>query len=121
MNYGEFLDRIIDDGIDAARMDYRDRLDKLRGAVDGFNACRKKNPQELRLLLEDARTATEVARRGLYHLYWGLRCYENEIEWVCNCVSVLLFDKQLPTIVPPTVRAFEKVASVVGTQSEDKA
>jgi hypothetical protein len=116
VNYKDFLNRIIDDGVDAAKADYRDRPDKLRGAVDGFRACREKTPLELGALLQCARMSTDVARRGLPHLYWQLRCYENEVEWVCNCVSVVLLDKQLPTIVPPTVRAFEKVKSVVGVQ-----
>ena len=61
MEYGEFLSRIVDDGIVAARRDYADRPDRLMGAVAGFEACRGRTPGELVDLLRRARGRTRQA------------------------------------------------------------
>ena len=57
MNYSEFLDRIIDEGKAAAIADYtkpRD-ADRLKGALEGFEACRGKLPHELKEVLDQVR------------------------------------------------------------------
>lgn len=63
MNYNDFLNRIIDDGITAAKRDYENSPDKLKGAVAGFEACRGKSPPELFELLREAGEATRRAYR----------------------------------------------------------
>src|SRR5271157_148132 len=102
MNYLTFLDAVIERGLEAARRDYATKADKLAGSIAGFEACRNKTPGELRELLATAGQATEAARRNRVADYWRIRCYEAEIEWVCNCVSVLLHSQGLDTIIPPT-------------------
>lgn len=121
MNLKEFIDRVIDDGIVAVNRDYArpDQKDKRDGSIAGFEACRDKTPQELAELLDACRTATLDARLNEKTRYWWFRCYELEVEWVCNCVSVLLQRSNLPVIVPPTCRAVRQAAKIVGVQTSD--
>jgi len=112
MTYEVFLGHIIDNGITAARADYIRNQEKLRGAVAGFEACRDKKPSELAELLEASRKNTETARRS-GALYWQTRCFEAEVEWVCNCISVVLHAMQVPIILHPTLRATTEVAQLI--------
>lgn len=114
MNYTEFLTRIINDGIEAAKNDYVGKEDKLKGSIAGFEACRGKNPDELKELLSKAAKDTFHAHMKHIPNYWEIRCFEAEVEWVCNCVSAMLMNEKLPTIIPPTARAVIKVAEVIG-------
>ena len=118
--YEDLLARVIDDGIVAASRDYARSPSKRRGAVAGFEACRGKSPDQLRQLLHDARLATRNATERHHPLYrkrldayWETRCYEAEIEWVCNVVSAALANQGLPTIVPPTARGVMAAAVVL--------
>lgn len=112
MNYFEFLDKIISDGIEAAAKDYKGL--KRAGALAGFNACKGKSPKELKDLLDASNTATEDARkRKVGEQYWWFRCYAAEVEWVCNCVSAILWNQGLEVIIPPTTRGVLKAAQVV--------
>lgn len=117
MDYHEFLDRIIDEGIAAAEADY-EKGPKLDGSVAGFEACRGKPPESLKSLLGQASADTHnaIIANVAEEDYWRIRCYGAEVEWVCNCVSVLLMSTDIPVIVPPTARAAMKVASIVGVE-----
>lgn len=120
MNYETFLTRIINDGIVAAKRDYAHDPMKQKGAVAGFEACRGKSPAELAQLRHDAADATRKARFGdgskPVDNYWEVRCFEAEVEWTCNCVSAVMSNEGLPTIVTPTARGFLKAAEVVGVK-----
>lgn len=123
MTYEQFLDRIIDDACAAARKDYVRRTDKMAGAIDGLEACRGKDPAALRALLEAARAETLASRQAQMDDYWTVRTYEAEVEWVCNCVSAVVWlhaDRPPPgfgRIVVPTVRAARKAAQVLGIRT----
>jgi len=93
MNYQEFLTKVIDEGIAAARKDYADQKDKLNGSIAGFEACRDKTPEELKLLLESSQISTKDAYTNQLVNYWWFRCYEAEVEWVCNVVSAMLYNQ----------------------------
>jgi hypothetical protein len=122
MTYGEFLVRIIADGIVAAREDYSrpDQEAKLRGSVEGFEACRGKTPVELLGVLAEARKASHTAFARVNHSeiseqeYWRIRCHEAEVEWVANVVSAMLANQGDPVIVPPTCRGVLKAAEILG-------
>lgn len=128
MEYDAFLERVIADGLAAAKRDYADRAEKLTGAIAGFEACRGKDMLELTRLLRSARDRTRellaelrlddtvaVPRHNRPLLrYWEARCYEAEIEWVCNVVSAALHTQRLPTIVTPTARGMLKAADILG-------
>jgi hypothetical protein len=119
MTYAEFLTRIIDDGIAAARTDYADEPHKLRGAIDGFEACRGKSPSELITLWQEAERAAHASRSDL-KTYWQLRCTALEVEWICNCVSVATTNAGGPPLLGhlPTARAAMKYAEVVGVRGD---
>lgn len=120
MDLTTFTTKIIDDGIAAARESYDrpDEQDKLGGAVAGFEACRGLDPTGLATLLEEAMKDCDLGRLGeaLPRRYWYYRCFALEVEWVCNCVSAILSNEGLPTIVIPTARGFLKAAEVVGVK-----
>lgn len=112
MTHDELLDVIVEQGIDAARQDYNGR--KLDGAVAGFNACRGKSPQELKELLDICAISTRSAMREHSSEYWWYRCYQAEVEWVCNCISVALMGQGCPVIVTPTISAAIFVGNILG-------
>lgn len=127
MTYETFLTCIIDDGIEAARRDYADKPAQLRGAVAGFEACRGKTTIELKVLLERTRMAGhDVSEQAFARAprdqeslddFWEARCYQGEVEWVCNCVSALLMALGDPVIVTPTVRGVMKADEVLRQSS----
>ncbi len=117
MTYTEYLHEVIDDGISAATQDYcrPEQRQKREGSIAGFQACRDKSPDGLKDLLGACRTATlDAIDNGDKANYWWYRCYELEVEWVCNCVSVVLMRAGHPVIVTPTCRAVMQAAKIVG-------
>lgn len=116
MTYEKFLERVINDGIEAAKSDYANDKMKRQGSVAGFEACRGKTPAQLAELLAQAREATHLACLKRVEGYWRVRCYEAEVEWVCNCVSAMAMNEGLETIIPPTARGVMKVAEIVGVR-----
>jgi hypothetical protein len=122
MRFEEFLERVIDDGIEAAKADYTEpaQASKLDGSIAGFEACRGKDMLGLGLLLKEAHEKTREAFRDVHEgridsdVYWFNQCYELEVEWVCNCASACLANQGLPVIVPPTCRGVMKAAEILG-------
>lgn len=115
MKYHDFIETVIERGITAAKQSYV-RVDstqvvvdkcKLVGSIAGFEACKNKLPQELLVLWVRAtdkmnEVAAQKVARDVY-LYW--RCYQAEIEYVCDVVSAMLVNsgkrallKGFPTI-----------------------
>lgn len=125
MTTTEFLARVIDGGIAGATADYsantpNDKM-MLEGAVAGFESCRGKSPEQLAILLREARINQTRAHAEQLPDYWRHACFAAEIEWVCNCVSALLQNEGLPIIVTPTARGFLRAAEIVGVQSNERA
>ncbi len=140
MDYDTFLHVLINVGIQAARDDYGGapqsaelhgrqvrppskeghRADKLAGSIDGFEACRGKQPHEIAELMADSRKKLQQAFIRVSEKeisdgeYWRVRCREAEIGWVANCVSVILVNQGLPPIAPPTARAALTVSKIIG-------
>jgi hypothetical protein len=118
--FDEFLARVIEDGIAAAREDYADDRPKRRGSIAGFTLCMGKEPSQLAMLLMETHADAQEAFRKQAADYWYWRCRELEVEWVCNCASAALANMKLPTIVPPTYRGVMKAAEILGIgASED--
>src|SRR3954464_5335377 len=116
MEYEAFLTKIIDDGIEAAKKSYATKPDKLRGAVAGVEPCRGKNREELKSALRPAEAATSIARICRADNYWEVRCFEAEIEWVCNVMSAAMASQGARTIVSPTARGLMKAADILGVK-----
>lgn len=92
MNYNDYLNGVIDGGIEGAKRSYSNPNNSnhpmmLEGAIAGFEACRGKSPEELGVLLGEAGKNTTRAMLEDLPDYWRHRCFHAEIEWVCNCVS----------------------------------
>ncbi len=115
MDYETFLNRVIDDGIAAAKTDYAHDDEKREGAVAGFEACRGKAPAKIIELLAGAARAAHEARRSFERTgYWRARCYELEIGWVANVVSAALVNEGKAPIVSVTARGMMKAADILG-------
>jgi hypothetical protein len=120
MEYNDFLNRVINEGIEAATADYREERQKphLEGSIAGFEACRNKNPFEL---LDVWKESQEYAQKSFNDRddpdkYWWFRCYQLEVEWVCNVVSAVLYNEGKPPILSwlPTCNGMSKAASIIG-------
>lgn len=107
MEYNEFLTRVIDKGIASAKRDYSNpknpnHLKMQAGAIAGFEACRHKTPGELGELLENSGRDTKLRMVRNDSDYWWFRCFESEVQWVCNCMSAKLMIEDRPIICTPT-------------------
>lgn len=118
MDYSAFLARVIEDGIEAVERDYEDDPVKRKGAVEGFRACEGKTPTELAELLSAARNATQEAFTHEAANYWEIRCFEAEVEWVCNVVSAALTNQGTVPIIPVTARGMMKAADILGVSGQ---
>lgn len=124
MDYREFLDRVVNDGIEAVKKDYSkpEQEPKRRGSIQGFEDCRGKSPSEIGELIKLASKKTFEASIRVHEdeisdgEYWAVRCRELEIEWVANVVSAMLMNQGLPVIVAPTARGAMKAAEIVGVE-----
>lgn len=114
MTHDEFLNQIITRGIAACERDYADRPAMREGSIAGFEACRGKTADQLRQLLQDAYRNTLQARHDRSPDYWRTRCFELEVEWVCNVVSAAAISSGGPFIVPPTARGVLMAAQILG-------
>jgi hypothetical protein len=126
MDYDEFLTKVIDKGIAAAKADYSKPHDapRLKGSIEGFEACRGKDPMELQKLLHEWRTKTHTAYHDVHEKkitddeYWRINSFEAEVGWVCNVISALLMNVGVGPLDPlmPTARAVMCVAEIVGVK-----
>ena len=120
MDYNGMINAICDDGIAAAKADYRRREPpnwriKLEGSVEGFEEARMTvSPDDLKALLTSANKDTEDARNREDARYWYWRCRALEIEWVANVVSAALYSMGLPTVIIPTYRGLMKAVDILG-------
>ncbi len=116
MNLAQAIDLIVDDGIEAARADYRrpDQAMKLAGSIRGFEDCRGKGIEDLVTLLEQSAQDTHAARQRQAPDYWFRRCRQVEVEWVANVVSAILINQGLRPICTVTARGMLKAADVIG-------
>ena len=119
MNLNDALNRIIDDGIEAAKRDYDepDQEDQLKGAIQGFSECRGKNPQQIKALMLKARRDAQEAFHDAKDHYWFWRCRCAEIEWVANVLSCIMVAQDWPAITIRSYRGMMKAAEIIGTTS----
>lgn len=118
MNYQYFLEQVINDGIEAAKSDYSGPKDKERldGSIAGFEACRKKNPDELVDVFQKASEDMNQAYIEQKSNYWWYRCFQAEVEWVCNVVSAMLINEGHHTLISylPTSSGVMKASEIIG-------
>lgn len=121
MNYNEFLEKVINDGIEAVKNDYKEGDNRREGSLKGFEECRGKSPEELYALLIEARKTandkffeTQEDDKKAVDEYWYLNSRAWEIEWVCNSVSAMLVNQGLPPLILPTCRGHLNAARILG-------
>lgn len=117
MTYKQFLDIIIDDAITAAKETYKHDANKRDGAISGLTACRDRDPLELREVYQETKEYVDKFMFGHKEpkTYWWYRCYQSEVEWVCNVASAALKEfMNLEPILPnmPTIRGYLKAADI---------
>jgi hypothetical protein len=109
MNLNEFIEKVIEKGIEAAKADYTKPEDsnRLKGSIEGFEACRGKNTIELKQLLIEARKESNSLsfKDNKIEEYWRFNSKAAEIEWVCNCVSAVLVNEGFEPLIPITCNA----------------
>ena len=116
MNYEQFLEQVINDGIEGAKRDYKRENQKLlrEGSISGFESCRGKSIVELSKLLEESQKESHKKSMERAENYWYYLGFALEVEWVCNVVSAMLMNQGQPTIINPTARGMIRVANIIG-------
>jgi hypothetical protein len=116
MEYKYFLEKVINDGIKAAKEDYSNENKKeyLEGSLAGFEACRNKQPLDLIEVWKEAQEYIKLNYDDISK-YWFFRCYQLEVEWVCNVISAILINEKKPPIFSwlPTVNAQIKAFKII--------
>ncbi len=122
MEYKEFLERIILDGMEAVKRDYAGDVQKNKreGALAGFEACMGLEPLELVDMFHTATKYMTNAMRDTKDSYWYFRCYQMEVEWVINVVSAMLLNQGAPALLShlPTSRGLFKAAEILGVKAQ---
>ena len=123
MTYREFVARICADGEAEVTAAYTDPNTR-DGALSGFREAGETiDADDLKGLLASARQDTLDAMRQaqdggdeprLVARYWFNRLREQQLEWVANVVSASRYNMDLPVIVPPTLRGWDKAAEILG-------
>ena len=119
MSYEDFLDRVIAEGIQGAEEDYAgstpSKILKRTGAVQGFRLCKDCTPEQLKELYGEAGKKVDVAYKAQAQDYWYWRCYQSEIEWVCNVVSAMLTNEGREPLAAhfPTARGMIKASAIL--------
>ena len=110
------LNFTIDDGIEAARMDYAKPRDTLKreGAIAGFEECRNREPAKIAVLLVEANERATQAIREDDPRYWFWRGRAAEIGWVVNVLSNIMAAQGWKPIGTMTVRGAMKAAEIIG-------
>ena len=122
----EFIQEVVKRGIEAVKRDYKlpERKAIREGSIAGFKACLGKNPIQLFNLLKNAHAKTRKLMKDSSDnpdKYLEARGFELEVEWVCNCVSCLLYNEGKPTIVIPTARAMILTSKIVGVKGANSS
>jgi hypothetical protein len=118
LTHEQFLKEVVRRGIEGVKQSYNrpDQKDKLEGSILGFKDCLGKTIEGLAQLLKEAADQTKQAR-VTGNRYWYHRHYELQVEWVCNCVSCVLYNEKLPVIITPTARGMMLAAQIIGVSN----
>lgn len=125
MTYDQLLEKIIADGIAEVRAAYADPKDhhKRDGAIEGFEACRGKTPEQLVALWKASedecvqiREESLEGKEGHMQRYWRARYKTLQFEFAMNVISAGLVSLGRPPLLSylPTARGMMKYAAIVG-------
>lgn len=109
MRYQDFLRRAVEESIIAATEDFAKHNEKryvIEGSLAGLRACLDLSPPQLKNLLARAYRVHQASfHKTSIARYWRVTSFMHEVEWICNVVSVVLWNQGIDTIVVPTQRA----------------
>lgn len=110
-----FLNLIIDDGIKAVTASY-EAGPKFDGAIHGFETCRGKTPEQMVVMWKRASDLLHTLMDAdNLDEFWYWNCYQSEVEWVLNCLSVALNRPLLGHL--PTARGALKVSEILSMRT----
>ena len=116
-NIKQFINEVVKDGLESIRTNshtHFDHKDRKEGAIAGFEACMDIETVEmLREVLYAATEKQQEAFKTKSDDYWWFRYFTLQVEWVANCLSVLLMQQKKNVIVLPTQSAAMKASEVV--------
>ncbi|MXP63513.1 hypothetical protein E0493_09145 [Roseomonas sp. M0104] len=114
----DFLNLLLDDTLEEARLRHRGPEDRLafQGAERGVEDSRRAMTGEqmrrkLRELLEEARASAEAASGRPDEAFWFSR--ELHVEWIAKVISVVLLTAHVEVIVTPSREAALKAAQLM--------
>jgi hypothetical protein len=110
MELNEFITQVVDRGLKAA---VKSPGSRAKGTISGFEACRGRNVDELRLLYDQAVVVRNLANET-GHTYWALQGYMMAMYHVCACVSVMMSHAGQKVIVVPDHDAIRTTTAVLG-------
>lgn len=120
MKFGDFLARIIVEGVEALERVHTADLPSpsTAGALAAYDACVQcDSPPELGILLAFTRNKhLELIGEPVPD---AEKCvfaegFADTVAWVCNCVSALLLNEGYPPIITPTSRGIMKCSELLG-------
>ena len=119
MPYADFLNAVIDDGIEECREAYMAPEDSLKreGAVRGFEDCRGKSPREILALRDEADSTVREKMLAKAPDYWSWRYRALQVEWVLNVLSAAEYAQGRKPYVNPTARGLGKAVDILGLRS----
>lgn len=117
MKLSQFIGRIVEGSRIAVHTAYRHDESKWTGAMAGLEACWDMTPSQLLILLDAAKIAQARAEKLDHNRVEEIRAFRYEVEWVCDCVSVVLLNQGQTPLIEPSVNAYAKVADIVGVDS----
>lgn len=89
VTFNEVLERIIAESRTIAFQNYENDINpqKLTGCIEGLDACRNKDVDQLRDLYKSSYINSKTAMKTNKELFWQYRCLFLEVEWVCAVMS----------------------------------
>ena len=116
MPFNDFLNAVIDDGIEEVRIAYAGPGRELKrdGAIAGFEACRGKARGEIAAVLRAAAEDASAAREQRRADYWFWRLRHAQVEWVLNVVNAADHAHGNPLDFAPTARGMAKAVDILG-------
>lgn len=122
MEYFSFLERLIDESIEAAKADYGTDPkweNQLQGSLAGFEACRGKSPDGLVEVFSEVSGYLKSSYDGTDNRqYWWFNCYKLEVEFVMNVVSAVMVNSGMQPLLSwlPTSRGMMKAATILNSE-----
>lgn len=110
MRFSQFQERIIDDAIAAAHAAYQEP--RRSGFIAGVESCRNKGFADLADELVAANTAAHAATEAKHPREEDALAYRAGVEWVCDCMSVIMKNQGMKPIVEPSKQAWVKAVSL---------